>query len=143
MLQVVETTSMPNDLELLPFSAAELAETPKFGQDLLVKHSSHTWVLMDETGVLMVVGIFAPDLIGRTPELWMLVTEHFRTNLRRNLRAIAGKIEVLLELYPRVKVQVENGHIAGHRFALFFGFEPKGSITHPNGRTYVVYEVLK
>lgn len=143
MMSVTEIKELPEDLPLFAWGQKEFDSTPPKERELFVKRSQHVWTLHDGGELLMVVGVYQPNLVGDPPELWVLLCRNFKNNFRRNLLMVRDKMEELLELYPRVMVQVDAEFPAGNKFAMFMGFTQVRSQRLVNDREYIVYEVTR
>lgn len=143
MLAVAEVDMFPKGLNLMPWSRHEFEQhTPKeVGH--LKRTSEFVWTVSNTGGeTLLVVGVKGEGLIGDIPELYMLVCEEFRKNLRRNLVEVRELVNELLTLYPHVKVQVDAKFPAGQRFAEFMGFRKMvGEPERVKDREYIWFEV--
>jgi hypothetical protein len=133
---------LPDDLPLLPWAEEEMRRTPKPFQRIFIRRSEKTWIVVDDHGTtLMAVGIQRPTQIS-TPELWVLLCEGFRTDLRRNLREIGKLFEELLEEYPHVMVRVDAQAPAGQKLVEYFGFTEYFRDVKDD-REYIYYEVRR
>lgn len=133
---------MPKALHLTSHARADYESVPKFVSQLLVRQSAQTWTLIKGNHTLMVVGVLRPALVGQRPELWMLLCEEFKRDLKTNLMLVHDKVADLLELYPNVYVRIDSQFGAGRKFAKFMGFVPVNiPPERVNGREYLTYEV--
>lgn len=138
-----EVEELPPDLPLLPWAEEEMRRTPEVERRIFVRRSEKVWVLLDEDHhTLAVAGVIVPTAVS-TPELWILLCEGFKANLRRNLVELYDNmVSVLLEQYPHVRVKVDAQAPAGTKFAELFGFVEVGR-QHAGDREYIHLEVRK
>ncbi len=143
MLTVEEINQIPGDLVLIDWSDKELKyNSTEAGRAYLAKNSDKLWVVRRGANEnLLVAGIYRPALIGYTPELYMLVCEAFRTNIRRNLLETKELVKDLLALFPHVIVQIDADYLVGQKFAEFMGFRNQQRREVHRGREYIVFEV--
>ena len=130
---------VPAGLDLLPMAASEFSRMSEIERMLFVKKSERVWVLSDEEGELMVVGVYAPTFLN-VPELWMLLCRNFRRRLKSNIKELQERLSELLEIYPRISVRVDAQTPDGQNFVEIMGFSPV-STEVSNGREYIIYEV--
>ncbi len=130
---------LPKDFNPSTWSSIEF-QNSSVAPALVFKHSAHVWKIYEDDQLLLIAGIYAPSLMGSTPELWLLVDRAFEKNLRQHVRICRELMNQLLTLYPYVKVQVNEAFAPGLHFAKFFGFEYDHTTTLANGKTYEVLE---
>jgi hypothetical protein len=140
MLTVEEVKELPRALPLTDWSQREY-NVP--GSELLVRKSKHVWSITEHGHPILIIGIYEPSFIGTIPELWLLMGEDFRKQLKRNLTFIRGQMDELLSYYPRLETRVDVDFQSGHRFAKAMGFKPIRQRLYSDGRDYVVYEVRR
>lgn len=137
VLEVIH--NIPRTLELSDWAREEFRRTEV---ERIERESASMWRLLgarDE--VIAIVGIYAPDLVGVLPEMWLLLTEDFRRNLRYNLVAAQVGFKQILSLYPQMMVRIDAESPLGTKFAEFYGFKKAQKAQQYHGRDYLVYEV--
>lgn len=143
MLIAEVINTIPEGLELLPWSRKEVDEnsTPE-GRAHLARNSDRIWVVRNaQEQDLLIAGIYRPALIGQPPELYLLVCEAFKRNLRRNLLETRELVKGLLLDFPHVIVQIDAHFPVGQKFAEFMGFVSQRRYEVHKGREYIIYEV--
>lgn len=127
----------------MEWSAKEWERQPHSARLELARASEHVWALNTSGGTsVLVAGMFRPVAIGFTPEIWLLICQPFRENLRRNLLDTKYWLNRLVfSRYPRVIVQIDAKYPEGQRFARFMGFKDSLERTTFEDREYLVYEV--
>lgn len=142
MLRAVEIDTVPEGLQLLDYSADEMARASKKEIAALVQVSPSVWRIENEWGeTILVAGLFMPHLIGGAPELWVLACRALRKTLRKNVIDLRTLVRQLTRLHPTTFVQVDAEYPTGQRFAEFMGFTRRHSYSLHNGREFIVYEV--
>lgn len=143
MLTAEVINTIPEGLELMAWSKKEVDEnsTPK-GRAYLARNSERIWVVRNAAGDdLLIAGIYRPALIGHIPELYLLVCEAFKRNLRHNLVGTRELVKELMRDFPHVMVQIDARYPVGQRFAEFMGFTSINRHEVHKGREYIIYEV--
>lgn len=144
MLVADRIREFPEGLNLMKWARDEYDNAGERGRTALVRTSEFVWAIKNQQGeTLMVIGVFSQTLIGETPELYILLCEGFRVNIRRNLRECKHLLDKLLqEYYPKVLVHVDAQFPSGQRFAEFMGFVKQDvPPVIRKGREYLTYEV--
>lgn len=139
IVQQTSSNDLPADFKLSFWSALEYSRSAITPQEFL-KSCQNVWWLSDEEGPLLVAGVRAPSLVGTLPELWLLVSDRFETNLRRRLFDCARLMIELGKIYPSFRVLVDLTFFKGRRFAKFLTFKSTGAVEERNGRYYEVFE---
>lgn len=107
----------------------------------LVQVSPHIWKVERDGEPLLIAGIMQAQAIGGAAEIWLLVCEPMKKQLRRNAQDIKDLVRGLLCLYPHVYVQVDAAYPAGQRFAEFMGFTRLTESSRFKNREYLLYEI--
>lgn len=104
----------------------------------MVRRCPDLWTVTVDEHIILIAGIKSESLIG-SAELWVLVTEDFRKNLRLSLTETEALLPRLKELYPHAFIRVEEGSLVAERFAAWFGFYPVDR-DFIEGHWYTTYE---
>lgn len=139
---IEEVDNIPEGMALLPLAEKEFLRLAPFERRVYIRRSKRTWLLMDDEGeVLMALGVHKPTQLS-TPELWMLMAERFKLNLRRNVLALRDRIDDLFALYPHLMLRVDATAKEAQHFVRFFGFE-EFYRTAAGDREFIYYEARK
>lgn len=139
---IEEVNNIPEEMALLPLAEEEFRRLAPFERRVFLRRSKRTWLLLDDEGeVLMALGVHKPTQLS-TPELWMLMDEKFKHNLRRNLLALRKRIDDLFALYPHLMLRVDASVKEAQHFVQFFGFEEYYR-TAAGDREFIYYEARK
>ena len=142
MMIVAEVTPEDKDvLDALPLGLSEYAarEFDRWKDILptMVSRSAGVWQLRSDTGKLvMLLGVYAPSLIGNKPEVWLLAGEGLEEVYPKRLRKL---FPLLVQMFPLMQVNVEETFEEGLRFAKFFGFTERSRFDL-DGKRWIVLE---
>lgn len=140
-MRLERVAEIPKGLELSPWSRAEWDRAPVELRKMLEERSS-IWTSRGVSGhQIAVAGIIHSKTPGIPPELWLLLTIHFRQHLRSNLATLRDQAKFFFTAFPRLRVRVDAECPLGEKFTEYLGFVERRRVTSANGRQYIVFEV--
>lgn len=134
MTQIEPLKKMPKDVlpQLASYAKQEVQDILlEFGKqgftaDALFWGSDEVWLLRNEENIpLLIAGVIKGSLLGKRPELWILMCEEMERNPRKYLRWVRELTNRLKDLYPGLRANAEPIKKTT-KFAKFFGFKPVG-----------------
>lgn len=114
----------------------------EYGKRSIVHSSDSYWEVADQDGkVVLVAGVWMPCLIGRIPELWLILCNDFRKHLRDNIDRSKAGLSFVRTLYYDLQGQVSIDAVEEIRFAEWMGWNMTALVERTPGHFYNVYRL--
>lgn len=133
MLKVTEEVDVSRAVPLTDWSQREWDTNDG---KTLIRRSRWVRSLTQDDRILLIAGV-KRDTLTAIPELWLIMSQGFCKNLRRNVKYVRLLLDELVVEYPRLEVRVDKSFEAGMKFARFMGFKEIGE--YPAG--FALFEV--
>lgn len=139
MTQIDPVRKIPKDFlgNFSEYTTWELNQASEDELNLLFQVSDEVWSVRSDEGVpLLIAGVIPGTMLGRAPELWIMLCKELEQRPRRYIREVGYLVQRLREIYPRMRTKLEDRR-PQCRFAEFFGFRPTGCWE----QNYMIFEV--